>query len=307
MNDSMAQPHSRLARLEAPAWKSVANWTAAVLLALLFLSSGIWKVTDVPSWAVRLAQAKVPESLSIAGTITIGVAETLAGVFLFAPRLRRWGAILSGALLIAFVVYFGINYHDLRGQDCSCFPWLKRVVGPGFFIGDGVMLVLALVAGVWARRSEDLRAALLIFGAVAVFAGVSYGVEVARNTGARAPQSITVDGRPYDLAAGKVLVYFFNPACTHCGDAARGMSRLNWGDTRVVAVPVELQQFGSQFLAETGLRAVLTNDFDALKGPLGYRAYPYAAALVDGRVKASITKLEGAEPEATLRELGFVR
>ena len=39
-------------------------------------------------------------------------------------------------------------------MDCSCIPWLKRVVGPGFFIGDGVMLLLAFFAGLGARRSE---------------------------------------------------------------------------------------------------------------------------------------------------------
>jgi len=85
------------------------------------------------------------------------------------------------------------------------------------------------------------------------------------------------------------------------------MSKLAWDNTRVVAVPVELQQFASQFLAETGLQAVLTSDFEKLKGPLGYHAYPYAVAVVDGRVKASIAKLDGVEPEATLRSLGFVR
>jgi uncharacterized membrane protein YphA (DoxX/SURF4 family) len=307
MNDSMAQPHSRLARLDLPGWKSALNWTAAVLLALLFLSSGIWKITDVPGWAVRLTQAKIPEWMSIPGTLAIGVSETLAGVFLLAPRLRRWGAILSGVLLVVFMVYFAVHYDDLRGIDCSCFPWLKRVVGPGFFIGDGAMLVLAAIAGWWSRRPEGLRTAALILGAVAVFAGASYGVEVARFSGARAPASVTVDGQPYDLSKGKVLVYFFNPACTHCNEVAREMSKLDWVDTRVLAVPVELPQFGPSFLAETGLRAALTNDLEPLKGPLGYHAYPYAAALVDGRVKESMSKLGGDEPAATLRRLGFVR
>jgi hypothetical protein len=214
---------------------------------------------------------------------------------------------LSGALLVVFLVYFGIHYQDLRGIDCSCFPWLKRVVGPGFFIGDGAMLAAAVVAGVWARRPEGFRNAVLIVGAVAVFAGVSYGVEAVRNSGARAPETVVVEGRPYDLASGKVLVFFFNPACTHCSESAKEMSKYEWTDARVVAVPVELAQFAGQFLEQTGLRAVVTSDYEKLKGPLGYNAYPYAAAVVDGRVKASIVKLEGDEPAATLRRLGFIR
>ena len=87
---------------------------------------------------------------------------------------------LSGALLVVFVAYFGLNYNALRGQDCSCFPWLKRAVGPGFFIGDGAMLALAVAAGAWARRAKGFRTVALIAGAVSVFAVVSYGVDIAR-------------------------------------------------------------------------------------------------------------------------------
>ena len=303
----MAEPHPRLARLDLPVWKSALNWTAAVLLAILFLSSGIWKITDVPGWAVRLTQAKIPEWMSIPGTIVIGVSETVAGLYLLAPRLRRWGGMMAGALLIVFLVYFAIFYNDLRGQDCSCFPWLKRVVGPGFFIGDGVMLLMAAAAGGWARRSSGLRPAALIASAVTVFAVVSYGVEVTRQSGARAPATVTVDGRAYDLTTGKVAVFFFNPACTHCMDVANEMSKYEWQDARVLAVPVDMPQFGPQFLSDSGLRAALSTDFEKLKDPLGYRAYPYLVALVDGRVKASLATLGGEEPRKTLRALGLVR
>src|SRR3954464_15667311 len=82
MNDSMAQPRPGLAGLQLQGWKSAVNWLAAVLLGLLFLSSGIWKITDVNGWAMRLTQAKIPEALSVPGTLAIGIAETLAGVLL---------------------------------------------------------------------------------------------------------------------------------------------------------------------------------------------------------------------------------
>src|SRR5215831_16041719 len=180
MNDSMAQPSLRLSPFEPARWKTAVNWAAAALLGILFLSSGLWKITDVPGWAAKLTQAKVPESLSIAGTLVVGTAETVAGVWMLVPALRRWGSLLAGALLVFFLGYFALNYGALRGQDCSCFPWLKRVVGPGFFIGDGAMLALAIAAGVWARRPRGLRAAALISGAVAVCALVSFGVDTVR-------------------------------------------------------------------------------------------------------------------------------
>ena len=184
---------------------------------------------------------------------------------------------------------------------------MKRAVGPGFFIGDGIMLLLALCAGIWSKRPESLRSAVLILGAVVVFAAVSYGVETARQTGTRAPDTIMVAGKPYSLAHGKVFLYFFNPICPHCADAARRMSKLQWGGTRIVGVPVDLEQFAPQFLQETGLPGVITSDFPKL-GPLfSYTTYPYGVALENGHETAAVTQFEGAEPEATLRRLGFAK
>ncbi len=306
MNDSMAQPRGGLLPLELPGWKTALNWVAAVVIALLFLVSGIWKITDVQAAAVRMAQARIPESLSTAAAILFGVAETVGGVLILVPRFRRWGAILTGLLLVAFLVYAGVNYNALRGEDCSCFPWLKRVVGPGFFIGDGLMLLAAIAAGVWSKRPESMRSALLVLGAVTVFAGVSFGVVSVYHTGVQAPPAITVESRPYSLEHGRIFLYFFNPGCMHCFEAAQRMAALKWGDTKVVAVPVEQPQWAAQFLQRTGLKAVVTTDFAKLAPVFSYTAYPFGVALENGRQKAPVTKFEGDEPAATLRQLGLV-
>ncbi len=303
----MAQPHQGLAPLEMAGWKSALSWTAALLLAVLFLASGIWKITDAPSAAMRMTQALVPESLSLWTALGVGVLETLSGVFILVPRFRRWGATLIGVLLLAFLVYFAINYNALRGADCSCFPWLKRVVGPGFFIGDGLMLLMALAAGIWTKPSEGLRSAVLVLSAVLVFAMVSYGMDVARQTGAKAPASITADGKPYSLQSGKILLFLFDPRCSHCSDAAAKMSKLAWDDARIVAIPVDVEQFAPAFLKRTGLQAALSNDLEAIKKAFGYNGYPSAIALQNGRQKALLTKFEEEEPNATLKKLGFIR
>jgi hypothetical protein len=205
------------------------------------------------------------------------------------------------------MAYFAANYTALRGADCSCFPWLKRVVGPGFFAGDMAMLALAAVAALWAPRAAGRRAAALILGAVTVFAVVSWGVQSARETGAKAPAAITVDGRPFPIGHGKYFLFFFNPMCMHCADAAKRMSHLDWGDTQVVAIPVEQPQFSAQFLAETGLHAVVSTDFAVLKTPLGYSTYPYGVAVIEGRQKAALRQFEPPEPTAQLRALGLVK
>src|SRR5260370_41096791 len=60
MDDSMAHSGEMLASFELPGWKSWVSGTAAVLITVLFLAAGIWKITDAPGAAVRLAQMKVP-------------------------------------------------------------------------------------------------------------------------------------------------------------------------------------------------------------------------------------------------------
>jgi uncharacterized membrane protein YphA (DoxX/SURF4 family) len=306
MDDSMAHARAELPRLELPGWKTAISWTGAILIAMLFLVSGVWKITDVPGAAMRMAQARVPESLSEAAALGFGIAETLGALLILAPRFRRWGAILTSLLLIAFMIFVGLNYNALRGAECSCFPWVKRAVGPGFFIGDGIMLLLAVCAGIWTKPSGGLRTAILVAGAVMVFAFVSYGVDMARQTGTKAPETVQVDGKPYSLAHGKAFLFFFNPMCMHCFDAAKKMSELNWTSTKVIAVPVEQDQFASQFLKDTGLKAMVTTDFKTLGPTFSYTAYPFGVALENGREKAALTKFEGDEPTASLKKLGFV-
>jgi uncharacterized membrane protein YphA (DoxX/SURF4 family) len=303
----MAQRHTGLSPLELPSWKTAVNWLAAFLLGVLFVISGVWKITDVPSAAVRMVEARVPESLSLAAALAFGIAETLAGALVVVPRFRRWGAILAGLLLTAFLFYFVLNYSALRGADCSCFPWIKRVVGPGFFIGDGILLMLAALAGLWSKPPESLRSAVLVASAVVVFALVSYGVDVTRGNGTPVPATITVDGKPYSLQSGRVFLFFFNPQCAHCLEAAKRMAQFQWGDTRLVAVPVEVPEYAGPFLQMAGLNAVVTGDFDLLRRTFGYPTYPYGVAVQNGRRSGSLTKFDGAEPAATLKKLGFIQ
>ncbi len=293
--------------LELPRWKLTLNWTAALLIGALFLVSGIWKITDPQAAAGRMAQVRIPVDLSLAAALAVGILETLAGVLTVAPRLRRWGASLAALLLIAFMVFVAVEYGALRGEDCSCFPWVKRVVGPAFFIGDAGMLVLAVVAAAWSRRPAGFRAVAVVFGTVAVFALVSYGVAQVRNAGARAPDKITVDGRPYAIKDGKVFLFFFDPSCTHCLTAARDMAGLQWDGTRVIAVPVEHPEWAHQFLTSSGLFAMVSTDFEKLKKAFDYKTYPFAVAVENGREKAALTKFDGDEPVATIKRLGFAQ
>jgi uncharacterized membrane protein YphA (DoxX/SURF4 family) len=266
----------------------------------------LWKITDAQEAAVRMAQARIPEFLSLPAAVSFGIAETFAGVLILVPRFRRWGAWFASLMLVAFVVYIGMNYSALRGDECNCFPWIKRAVGPAFFIGDFVMLALSIIAGVWAKPSQGKRSAVLILAAVSVFALVSYGVAATRQTGTRAPNTITVDGKPYSIAEGKVLLYFFDPECLHCFDAAKRMATYNWGDTRVVVLPMQQAVQAPGFVHDTGLKAVISTDGPALRKLFPFSSVPYAVALENGREKAGLTQFEDQQPGTELKKLGFI-
>ena len=302
----MAHSAQAPARFDLPRWKSLVAWISAIFLALLFIASGIWKITDAQAAAVRMAQAKVPENLSLFAALFFGIGETFSGVLILVPRFRRWGAVLVALMLVAFMIYIGIFYSTLRGGDCSCFPWIKRVVGPEFFISDGIMLLMAWFAYVWAKQSQGLRSAAVILGAVVVFALVSYGVSATKQSGVRAPGSITVDGTHFSLQEGKVFLYYFNPECLHCLDAAKRMAKLNWGDTKLVAVPTQQFRFARAFMDSTGLKGGISPDVETLKKVFPYVDAPTGVAIEDGYQKLSLTKFESPEPEASLRRLGFV-
>lgn len=305
MDDSMAYP-GESAAWELPAWKNVVAIVAAVAIAALFLSAGVWKLVDPIDWSAKLTQLKVHGSLSLPFTIALGIAETFTAVLLVVPRFRRWGAWIAGLLLIAFMGWVALHYEALTGADCSCFPWLKRSIGPNFFIGDVAMLGGAVLAGWWARQSYHLRGAALVLLAVAVFAGVSYGVAAGRQTGTKAPATVLVDGKPYSLEQGKIVLYFFDPECSHCFQAAQVMSKHTWKNAEIVGVPTRMPQFGRQFLDGTQLKARLTSDLDPLKKTFPHGDPPYGVVLENGRQKAALAIFDDNQPAATFRQLGFI-
>jgi uncharacterized membrane protein YphA (DoxX/SURF4 family) len=306
MDDSVAQAPSISGRLELPAWKSTASVVCAILLALLFLVSGVWKTTDPFGAAARMIQAKVPAQLALFTAISFGIAESFAGVLLLVPRFRRWGAWLTGLMLVAFMAYIGYYYKELTGDDCSCFPWIKRAVGPGFFISDAIMLLMALAAGVWARPSDSKRGAVIVLGAISVFAFVLLGVNYARQSGVKAPDSITVDGQPYSLQTGRHFLYFFDPECSHCFVAAKEMATFRWKDTQVIAVPTVNPQFASGFLSESGLKAKVSTDAAVLRNVFKFGDPPYAVTIENGRQKDSYIRFESGEPQSSLRNAGLI-
>jgi uncharacterized membrane protein YphA (DoxX/SURF4 family) len=306
MDDSIAYPPAT-DMFAVPRWKAHVATVCAVLIGLLFLVSGGWKVIDPIGASTKMMQMKVPGAVALPFTILLGIGEVWAAVMLFVPRLRQWGGWIISLMLVAFMVYIGWHYNALIGEECSCFPWIKRAIGPMFFVADGIMLVMSALAAWWSQRSSGLRPAALIAATVAVSAAVCYGVAANRDLGLSAPASVTVAGKPYSLHDGKVLVYFYDPMCPHCADAAKKFATHNWGATKRVAVPIGMKDFAAGFLTNTGFPADLTLDSEPLRKVFEFKDPPYAVALEGGRAKALLNRFDEAEPAATLRQLGFIQ
>ena len=207
---------------EVPAWKSILGHLCALVIGILFVGAGGWKAVDPLVWSKNLEVFKVPHALSLPATLLLSTTEVFGGLMILLPQYRRWGSKVTMLLLLVFTGYFAYHYTDFRGMDCTCFPgikWLQRSVGPEFFISESAMIAAAALAGLWAKPSAAIRGAAVILGIAVVFSGVSYGVAASKLTGTKAPDSIVVDGKPYSLQNGDILLFFYSPVCPQIGRA----------------------------------------------------------------------------------------
>jgi uncharacterized membrane protein YphA (DoxX/SURF4 family) len=290
-----------------PTWKRSVNLIAALAVALLFLTAGIWKMTQPFVWARMVEDLRVPYQLSLAATLALAVSETLAGLLILVPRFRRWGAWLAALLLVVFMIYIGINYSALLGKDCSCFPWVKRTIGPGFFVGDALMLLAALIAAWWSRRPNGIRNAFMFLVLVAAVTAGSYGIAILRMSGTKAPATITVDQKPFSLQHGRIFLFFYDPQCAHCEAAARHMSKYNWKkDVTVIGVPTQQPQWAASFLSDTGFKAQTSLDLALLKRTFPFGDPPYGVFIENGREQAPVPHYDEPEPSETLKKLGLI-
>jgi hypothetical protein len=291
--------------------KRTAASVAAVLLGIMFLVSGGWKVLSPFQTGELLEQMQVHPGLGVWGAAALGTIELLAAFLLFTPRFRRWGGLLSIGLLSFFMLWIGYYYKVLVGQDCSCFPIIKRAIGPAFFAEDGVMLLLAIVTAAWsqvrASAAASLRVPAIALASLALLAGISFGVNAAERQNVQVP-AVVVNGKPDTLAQGKVFIFFYDPVCMHCDAASRFMSKLDWGNTKIVALPTSDPQWAGSFLHDTGLKASTSLETAKLRKVFKFTDPPFGAALVNGQIKQTFTALQFTPPapEADLKKIGFV-
>jgi len=290
-------------------WQLNAAAIGAVLLGIVFLVSGGWKVLQPFKTGELLEQAQVPAGYGVLGAATLGTIELLTAFLLFVPRYRRWGGMLGSALLIFFICWIGFYYHTLAGRECSCFPLIKRTIGPMFFVSDGAMLLLGAAAWAWSKSVGSFKVPLTALAALTLLAGTSYAVNKAELAHVQVPNPVIVDGQPADLTHGKVFLFFYDPSCMHCDAAARFMAGFDWNDTRVVSIPTINPQWAASFLRDTHLKAQTSLELEKLKKAFPFVDPPYGVVLEDGAVKETVgqAKFNAPSPKAEFQRLGIVK
>jgi hypothetical protein len=281
----------------------------AILLGFTFVVSGGWKVLSPFQTGEVLEQAQVPAGLGVLGAVALGTVELFAAFLLVTPRFRRWGGALGSLLLIFFIGWIAYYYPVLVGRDCSCFPIIKRAVGPNFFVTDGIMLLLGIAAWAWSPAVKSAKVPAIVLTALAVVAGASFAMNTAGRSHVQVPVPVTVDGKPTDLTHGKVFLFFYDPSCMHCDAASKFMSTLNWGDTKVVAIPTVNPQWAASFLHDTKLKASTSLDVEKLRKEFPFVDPPFGVALVNGQAKETFgqAQFNAPLPAPDLKKLGFVK
>jgi uncharacterized membrane protein YphA (DoxX/SURF4 family) len=293
--------------LELPTWKNIVGHVAAVSVAIIFLATGIFKMVMPYQVQTMFEQLLVPVWASLPLVIVLGISEALGGLLVLMPRYRRWGAWLIAALLVAFMGYIGLRYQALVGRDCSCFPWLKRAVNPYLFLEDGAMLAAALIAAWFSRKPYSLRFPIIALVTISVLAAAGLGYNTMHQSGIQVPETITVDGKPFNIRRGHIFLFFYDPHCSHCEEAADHMATYGWKkDVTVIGLPTIDPILAASFLHDTKLVAKTSTDSALLRKLFVFTSPPYGVVLENGRVKSILTHFDAPEPQPSLQQSGFV-
>jgi hypothetical protein len=177
-----------------------------------------------------------------------------------------------------------------------------------FFLEDAALMAIALLAVLWSQKpSFRLRIPAMLLAASVIFAGASFAYSTAHQSGIQVPSTITVDGKPFNLREGQVFLFFYDPHCSHCEEAARNMSTYAWKkNVTVIGLPTIDPLLADSFLHDTKLSARTSLDSATLRKLFTFTSPPYGVALDQGRVKSILTHFDAPEPQPSLQQVGFV-
>jgi thiol-disulfide isomerase/thioredoxin/uncharacterized membrane protein YphA (DoxX/SURF4 family) len=122
---------------------------ARLVLAGVFVVSGVAKLLDLAGSQKAMREFGLPEPLARIAGIGLPIAELAVAVLLLPAATAPYAGWAAFLLLAAFIA--GISYNLARGNtpDCHCFGQLQsEPIGPATLIRNGVLAALALFVGI---------------------------------------------------------------------------------------------------------------------------------------------------------------
>jgi peroxiredoxin len=117
---------------------------ARLILAAVFLVSGIAKLFDLSGSQAAMRSFGVPESMTRAGGILLPIVEIAIALLLLPVSTARWGALLALVLLVIYVAGVGYNLSRGRTFECHCFGQLTTSeIGPSTLVRNVILAVVA--------------------------------------------------------------------------------------------------------------------------------------------------------------------
>jgi uncharacterized membrane protein YphA (DoxX/SURF4 family) len=115
---------------------------ASVVLGVIFLASGVLKVSAPVQWRTQSAGLGVPWSLAA----IVPYLESAVGALLVTQIARRPVAAVAGVLLLAFTTLIVLRLHQGRRPPCACFgAWTTKPIGWRNVVRNGAFFALAVV------------------------------------------------------------------------------------------------------------------------------------------------------------------
>lgn len=96
---------------------NVVGRVAAIGLGVMFVVSGVYKLTDGPAWPKQAADMGVRRSVAL----VVPWYEIVLGAVLISSVLSPWAEILAAATLVAFTVLIVQRLLDGSRAPCACF------------------------------------------------------------------------------------------------------------------------------------------------------------------------------------------
>lgn len=138
------------------------GWAArcSVVLGVIFLFAAWGKISDPATFAEAIYHYDiVPVWLANLAAVTLPWVELAAGLCLVTGLWQRPAALLTGALLVFFIVLLAITWARGIDLDCGCIPGASPRNPPQAILEDLVMLALAAVAFLWRGHAGGGEAA----------------------------------------------------------------------------------------------------------------------------------------------------